>query len=167
MLDVMYFIPKTNLCVDHRLCISITWIIHQQLWGYKAEEKLHLGVREQKRLNTNRWSRLLSASIRQVVHHRTPCWDVFRRVKEHLPGQRHLSICFYYCPTSSHSIPGSFKQTFTQACVTSSWAVSNVPRSLGVSAILHHMTPDSCRKQSPLPPDHRRLTRHQLTRLHA
>jgi hypothetical protein len=25
--------------------------IHQQLWGYKVEEKLYLGVREQKRLN--------------------------------------------------------------------------------------------------------------------
>jgi hypothetical protein len=24
----------------------------QQLWGYKVEEKLYLGVREQKRLNT-------------------------------------------------------------------------------------------------------------------
>jgi hypothetical protein len=36
--------------VDYRLCI--TWVIHQQLWGYKVEEKLCLGVREQKRLNT-------------------------------------------------------------------------------------------------------------------
>jgi hypothetical protein len=27
--------------------------MHQQLWGYKVEEKLHLGVREQKKtLNT-------------------------------------------------------------------------------------------------------------------
>jgi hypothetical protein len=26
--------------------------MHQQLWGYKDEEKLYLGVREQKRLNT-------------------------------------------------------------------------------------------------------------------
>jgi hypothetical protein len=26
--------------------------MHQQLWGYKVEEKLHLGVREQKMLNT-------------------------------------------------------------------------------------------------------------------
>jgi hypothetical protein len=30
----------------------ITWIIHQQLWGYKVEEKLYLGVLQQKRLNT-------------------------------------------------------------------------------------------------------------------
>jgi hypothetical protein len=26
--------------------------MHQQLWGYKVEEKLYLGVCEQKRLNT-------------------------------------------------------------------------------------------------------------------
>jgi hypothetical protein len=32
-------------------CRCITWIIHQQLWGYwgyKVEEELHLGIREQK-----------------------------------------------------------------------------------------------------------------------
>jgi hypothetical protein len=32
--------------------MCITWIIHQQLCGYIAEEKKHLGVREQKGLNT-------------------------------------------------------------------------------------------------------------------
>jgi hypothetical protein len=26
--------------------------MHQQLWWYKVEDKLYLGVREQKRLNT-------------------------------------------------------------------------------------------------------------------
>jgi hypothetical protein len=26
--------------------------MYQQLWGYKVEEKLYLGAREQKRLNT-------------------------------------------------------------------------------------------------------------------
>jgi hypothetical protein len=26
--------------------------MHQQLWGYKVEEKLYVGLREQKRLNT-------------------------------------------------------------------------------------------------------------------
>jgi hypothetical protein len=26
--------------------------MNQQLWGYKVEEELYLGVREQKRLNT-------------------------------------------------------------------------------------------------------------------
>jgi hypothetical protein len=26
--------------------------MHQQLWGYRVEDKLYMGVREQKRLNT-------------------------------------------------------------------------------------------------------------------
>jgi hypothetical protein len=38
------------LDVDYTICI--TCIMHQQRWGYKIEEKLYLGVREQKRLNT-------------------------------------------------------------------------------------------------------------------
>jgi hypothetical protein len=37
------------LDVDCRVCI--TWIIHQ-LWGCNVEEKLHLGVRDEKSLNT-------------------------------------------------------------------------------------------------------------------
>jgi hypothetical protein len=42
-----------EIYVIYFLCIlCITWIIHQQLWGYRVEEKLYLGVREQKRLNT-------------------------------------------------------------------------------------------------------------------
>jgi len=40
--------------------------MYQQLWGYKVEEKLYLGVREQKRLNTtvldDRFSLLNSSS---------------------------------------------------------------------------------------------------------
>jgi hypothetical protein len=31
--------------------LYVTWIVHQHLWGYKVEEKLRMGVREQKRLN--------------------------------------------------------------------------------------------------------------------
>jgi hypothetical protein len=40
------------------MCIidCITWIIHQLLWGYRIEEKLHLGVREQKKVECH-WSR--------------------------------------------------------------------------------------------------------------
>jgi hypothetical protein len=38
------------LDVDYTICI--TFIMYQQLWGYKVEDKLYLGVREQKRLNT-------------------------------------------------------------------------------------------------------------------
>jgi hypothetical protein len=30
----------------------VTWITHQQVWECKVEEKLYLGVLEQKRLNT-------------------------------------------------------------------------------------------------------------------
>jgi hypothetical protein len=33
-------------CLKSYICIIL--IIHQQLWGYKFEEKLYLGVREQK-----------------------------------------------------------------------------------------------------------------------
>jgi hypothetical protein len=36
--------------VDYTICI--TCIMYQQLWGYKVEEELCLGAREQKRLNT-------------------------------------------------------------------------------------------------------------------
>jgi hypothetical protein len=35
--------------------------MHQQLWGYKVEEKLYVGVREQKRLNT---------IALELIHHR-------------------------------------------------------------------------------------------------
>jgi hypothetical protein len=38
------------LDVDYTICI--TCIMYQQLWGYIVEEKLYLGLREQKRLNT-------------------------------------------------------------------------------------------------------------------
>jgi hypothetical protein len=43
----MHFI-KFVLDVEYKLCT--TWITHQQLWGYKAEEKLHLGVRKHKKV---------------------------------------------------------------------------------------------------------------------
>jgi hypothetical protein len=36
------------LNVDYRLCII--WIIHQELWGYEVEEKLHLGLHEREML---------------------------------------------------------------------------------------------------------------------
>jgi hypothetical protein len=37
--------------VDFTICI--TCVMYQQLWWYKVEEKLYLGVREQKWLNTS------------------------------------------------------------------------------------------------------------------
>jgi hypothetical protein len=43
-MEFIYFI----LYVDYRLCM--TWIVHQQLWGYKVEEKIYLGVRERKKV---------------------------------------------------------------------------------------------------------------------
>jgi hypothetical protein len=48
--SAIFLSPSLILDVDYRLCI--TWIIHQQLWGYKVEGKLCLGVHKQKRLNT-------------------------------------------------------------------------------------------------------------------
>jgi hypothetical protein len=37
-----------SVTVDYAICI--TCIMYQQLWGYKVEEKLYLGVREQKKV---------------------------------------------------------------------------------------------------------------------
>jgi hypothetical protein len=38
--------------------------MYQQLWGYEVEEKLYMGVREQKRLNTTGLDdRAISGSI--------------------------------------------------------------------------------------------------------
>jgi hypothetical protein len=60
----------------------INWIIYQQLWGYKVEEKLYLGVREQKRLNT---TALETSAVQRfyivgriglmAVEERAPCGD--------------------------------------------------------------------------------------------
>jgi hypothetical protein len=35
------------LDVDYTICV--TYIMYKQLWGYKVEDKLYLGVREQKK----------------------------------------------------------------------------------------------------------------------
>jgi hypothetical protein len=44
--------------------------MHQQLWGYKVEEKLYVGVHEQKRLNTaGLYSSCLLISSRTVLKH--------------------------------------------------------------------------------------------------
>jgi hypothetical protein len=42
--------------------------MHQQLWGYKVEEKLYVGVREQKSLNTTElvYSQLLSQYLQTL-----------------------------------------------------------------------------------------------------
>jgi hypothetical protein len=41
--------------------------MHQQLWGYKVEEKLFLGVREQKRLNTTDTEDLQNTKYEGVI----------------------------------------------------------------------------------------------------
>ena len=49
--------------------------MHQQLWGYKVEEKLHVGVREQKRLNTTAPKFTLCVDrrpLRHIRHFTTP-----------------------------------------------------------------------------------------------
>jgi hypothetical protein len=47
---------KKFLDADYRL--YITWIIHQQVPGYKVEQKLHLGVRDQKKKKAEyHWSK--------------------------------------------------------------------------------------------------------------
>jgi hypothetical protein len=46
----LYVIYLIYLDVDYLL--YITGNIHQQIWGYKVEDKLHLGVLEHGRLNT-------------------------------------------------------------------------------------------------------------------
>jgi hypothetical protein len=47
--------------MDYRLCI--TWIIYQQLWSFKVEEKLHLGLREQTRLKATDLDKKLTISV--------------------------------------------------------------------------------------------------------
>jgi hypothetical protein len=44
--------------------------MHQQLWGYKVEEKLYLGVREQKSLNTTDLENLAATPSELQLH---PC----------------------------------------------------------------------------------------------
>jgi hypothetical protein len=41
--------------------------MHQQLWGYKVEEKLYLGVSEQKSLNNTDLERVVSVPINYLV----------------------------------------------------------------------------------------------------
>jgi hypothetical protein len=49
-------------------------LIYQQLWGYKIEERLYLGVREEKRLNTT------------VLDHPVQFFSVAVRRKSNRPG---------------------------------------------------------------------------------
>jgi hypothetical protein len=51
---------KFILDVDYTICI--TCIMYQQLWGYKVEEKLYLGVREQKKVEYHWPKRIMTWS---------------------------------------------------------------------------------------------------------
>jgi hypothetical protein len=53
--------------VDYTICI--TCIMYLQLWGYKVEEKLYLGVREQKRLNTTALHAMKALGGRGAIAH--------------------------------------------------------------------------------------------------
>jgi hypothetical protein len=50
--------------------------MHQQLWGYKVEEKLYLGVRERKRLNTTALDRsttgIVLSNVIALIHSLQP-----------------------------------------------------------------------------------------------
>jgi hypothetical protein len=50
----MHYFGCNLFILDEDYTLCITWIVYQQLWGYKAEEKLHLEVREQKK-NKKSW----------------------------------------------------------------------------------------------------------------
>jgi hypothetical protein len=44
--------------------------MYQQLWGYKVEEKLYLGVREQKMLNTTALNDALEIKYSEQAYYR-------------------------------------------------------------------------------------------------
>jgi hypothetical protein len=52
--------------------------MYQQLWGYKFEEKLYLGVREQKRLNTTGLVVTVLATVPKVIRFkpRSGQWNI-------------------------------------------------------------------------------------------
>jgi hypothetical protein len=61
--------------------------MYQQLWGYKVEEKLYLGVREQKRLNTTVLEDLRKLGVKSwwmVVKDRESWKKVLRGAGSHI-----------------------------------------------------------------------------------
>jgi hypothetical protein len=64
--------------------------MYQQLWGYKVEEKLYLGVREQKRLNTTDITSALNGNLEVPVRLKAKQgYTVIRRIKK----TNEYSIC--------------------------------------------------------------------------
>jgi hypothetical protein len=64
-------IPEYDTLHNHR-CENLKSYIHQPVWGYKVEEKLYLGVREQKMLNT---TGLVSKEVWNLDQHFTHQYD--------------------------------------------------------------------------------------------
>jgi hypothetical protein len=60
---------KLYVGVREQKRLNTAGLMHQQLWGYKVEEKLYVGVREQKRLNTAGLDHLNSASPLVPIQH--------------------------------------------------------------------------------------------------
>jgi hypothetical protein len=48
--------------------MCITWIMHQQLWGYKVEGKLYLVLRKQNKLYTNSLDIIIHRDIATRIH---------------------------------------------------------------------------------------------------
>jgi hypothetical protein len=87
--------------------------MYQQLWGYKVEEKLYLGVREQERLNTTapdhdvRWpvqiikgcvKRLQTCSYESAPHTNS---DYVKRFVSFLYVSNRSQISVWYCVKST------------------------------------------------------------------
>jgi hypothetical protein len=66
-MDVIYLI---YLDADYRLCI-ITWYKHQQLQGYKVEEKLHLRGKEHK--GEYHWYKLRMFLLQLIINMSRMC----------------------------------------------------------------------------------------------
>jgi hypothetical protein len=88
--------------VDYTIDLCITCIMYQQLWGYKVEEKLYLGVREQRRLNTTGLAYVVTLLLLLSLEwtERRWSWRCGRNVdvKHVLKSQRAVKIMFaLYC----------------------------------------------------------------------
>jgi hypothetical protein len=109
-------IAQHNYCSCDKLCI--TWIIHKQFWGYKVEDKLYLGVREQKRLNTTalrvtcspeRWSHLTHFCCWRPGHALLPDTFLIRDIPRHrkaLSLETHLQELYLSTSHFCHNISG-------------------------------------------------------------
>jgi hypothetical protein len=112
--------------MDYRLCI--TWIIHQELWGYKVEEKLHLGVSEQKRVQYH-WSWLHRRMINEINGLCRLCFRLLAGLlcwfslsfNTCFGPHGHLQVCriFYF-----HMLEGFCFAAFLVRCFSFTWSHS-------------------------------------------